>query len=126
LCGSLIRIFPFGLPDNPTKKTMKIKFGAIILPVLAFAAPAISVQLPAAVQAVRSSDTHIIEFDASGAATVTSPACGGSCGTQAFGNNDLGAIVGSCTDVNVVPHGFLRTPNGAFISFDAPGAGLGS
>ena len=34
-------------------------------------------------------------------------------------------IVGGYTDKNVVPHGFLRSPDGHIISFDAPGAGLG-
>jgi hypothetical protein len=48
------------------------------------------------------------------------------CGTQAFSNNAEGAIVGFYTDENVVPHGFLRTPDGQFVSFDAPGAGLGA
>ena len=33
--------------------------------------------------------------------------------------------MGFYTDANVVPHGFLRTPDGNIISFDAPGAGLG-
>ncbi|MBV9199031.1 MAG: hypothetical protein JOY83_04710, partial [Alphaproteobacteria bacterium] len=36
-----------------------------------------------------------------------------------------GEIVGFYTDPNIVPHGFLRLPNGQIISFDAPGAGLG-
>ena len=71
-------------------------------------------------------ESQLTEFDAPGAATVTSPACGAYCGTIPLANNDLGEIVGSYTDVNVVPHGFLRWPNGKVQSFDAPGAGLGS
>jgi hypothetical protein len=60
------------------------------------------------------------EFDAPGAATVSSPACAWSCGTTPSGQDDLGDIVGSFTDVNVVAHGFLRHANGKIISFDAP------
>jgi len=47
------------------------------------------------------------------------------CGTVAYDNNDLGVTVGFYTDTNIVPHGFLRFPNGHITSFDAPGAGLG-
>jgi hypothetical protein len=67
----------------------------------------------------------IITFDAPGAGTVLSPACAPDCGTQAYAVNDRGVIVGWYTDTNIVPHGFLRTPDGQFTSFDAPGAGLG-
>jgi hypothetical protein len=75
---------------------------------------------------VRSSAQELVEFDAPRAGTVSSPACAPSCGTFAFANNDLGAIVGYYTDAKVVPHGFLRTPSGQIISFNAPGAGLGA
>jgi hypothetical protein len=68
----------------------------------------------------------IITFDAPGAGTVNSPVCAPYCGTFAYANNSLGAIVGSFTDANIVPHGFLREPDGHIISFDAPGAGLGA
>jgi hypothetical protein len=70
----------------------------------------------------------IIEFDAPGAGTLSSPACANAlgCGTVAFANNDLGAIVGFYTDTIIVQHGFLRTPDGKISSFDAPGAGSGS
>jgi len=70
--------------------------------------------------------SQLVEFDAPGAATVSSPLCAPGCGTFANDNNDLGVIVGYYTDPNIVPHGFLRTPDGHFVSFDAPGAGLGS
>jgi hypothetical protein len=66
----------------------------------------------------------LIEFDAPRAAKAPSPACATSCGTQAFANNAEGAVTGSYTDKNVVAHGFLRTPDGHVVSFDAPGAGL--
>jgi hypothetical protein len=68
---------------------------------------------------------RLIEFDAPGAATVSSPVCAPYCGTVAYANNDSGAIVGFYTDKYVVPHAFLRYPNGFVRRFDAPGAGLG-
>jgi hypothetical protein len=67
----------------------------------------------------------IITFDAPDAGTVSSPACAPDCGTLAYAVNDSGVIVGWYTDTNIVPHGFLRTPDGQITSFDAPGAGLG-
>jgi hypothetical protein len=67
----------------------------------------------------------LIEFDAPDAGTVNSSECAPTCGTQPYDNNDLGVIVGEYTDANIVPHGFLRTPDGQLTSFDAPGAGLG-
>jgi hypothetical protein len=68
---------------------------------------------------------RLVEFNAPGAATVSTPACAPFCGTVAYDNNDSGEIVGFYTDANIVPHGFLRLPNGQITSFDAPGAGLG-
>ena len=65
-------------------------------------------------------------FDAPNAGTTSVPECAPFCGTQPLANNDEGAIVGTYTDAQVVPHGFLRTPSGHFVSFDAPGAGLGA
>jgi hypothetical protein len=75
--------------------------------------------------ASKAHEATIIVFDPPGAATVASPACGAFCGTISYAINAEGAIVGFYTDANVVPHGFLRTPDGNIISFDAPGAGLG-
>ena len=66
---------------------------------------------------------RMIEFDAPGATTSVSAACGSTCGTQALANNDAGAVTGAYTDANVVSHGFLRAPDGRLESFDAPGAG---
>jgi hypothetical protein len=71
-------------------------------------------------------EARLVEFDAPGATTVWPQACDPYCGTAAVANNDLGEIVGSYTDGNIVPHGFLRSPNGEITSFDAPGAGLGN
>ena len=67
----------------------------------------------------------ITEFDAPNSTKVSSMKCAGFCGTTAYSNNNLGDIVGSYTDDNIVPHGFLRNADGRIISFDAPGAGLG-
>src|SRR3984893_552966 len=46
-------------------------------------------------------------------------------GTFPYGINDSGAIGGNFQDAHNVLHGFLRTPEGEFITFDAPGAGSG-
>lgn len=107
---------------------MKYKTRGCITAIALSAALVIS-QLPAQ----EHSDDHrfgqkpkLIEFDPPGTGTVSSPACVPSCGTQAFANNNLGAIVGSYTDASIVPHGFLRNPDGHILSFDAPGAGLGA
>jgi hypothetical protein len=108
---------------------MKFKVSAFIISTCSIVVLAISIQLPAQAQLSTGLFGHkpeIIEFEPPGAATVTSPICGSGCGTQALGNNAQGAVVGYYTDANVVPHGFLRTPDGNIISFDAPGAGLGA
>jgi hypothetical protein len=39
-----------------------------------------------------------------------------------IGLNDLGAITGIYLDANNVYHGFVRSPEGAFTTFEAPGA----
>lgn len=85
---------------------------------IAVGALAASHQVAAQESAAHSSASQprLIEFDAP---------VPGQLGTYAFANNDEGAVVGFYTDGNVVPHGFLRTPAGKFVSFDAPGAGLG-
>jgi hypothetical protein len=44
-------------------------------------------------------------------------------GTLGIGINDLGVIAGITRDDNSVRHGFLRYPNGKFVSFDHPLAG---
>jgi hypothetical protein len=60
----------------------------------------------------------IITFDAPGADTTT----GSYNGTFASGINNWGAITGSYVDANNVYHGFLRSPEGSFTTFEAPGA----
>jgi hypothetical protein len=98
---------------------------------LFFAALATAVHLPGLAQADGSSDSHkpkLVQFDAPGATNESSAACAPSCGTFAYANNDLGVVVGFYTDPQVVPHAFLRTPEGHFTSFnvqdDGEGAGL--
>jgi len=61
----------------------------------------------------------IITFDAPGASQVT----------QAFGVNPAGTIVGYYAVLNdqiFVYHGFLRTKDGDFTTFEAPDAGTGA
>ena len=74
---------------------------------------------------LRSRDGTITTFEAPGAGTGTFQ------GTGAFdffgtleGLNDSGAVTGTYLDANNVFHGFLRKPNGTFVTFDAPGADL--
>lgn len=95
---------------------MKSKLVTLVFSLCAFAA--LTTSVPSYAQ-------EPIVFDAPGAATVSSPACAPDCGTMPFANNDLGVIVGFYTDQNIVPHAFLRKPDGDILSFDAPGAGLG-
>lgn len=107
---------------------MRFRAITLVLSVCSFAALVTSLRAYAQEEQNAHPDiavAKLIEFDAPGAATETSSACAPSCGTIAYGNNDLGEIVGSYTDFHVVPHGFLRTRQGEIISFDAPGAGLG-
>jgi hypothetical protein len=69
----------------------------------------------------------LIEFDPPGASTVPAPICEPFyCGTLPSAINDSGVIVGSYMDSNIVSHGFLRLPDGHFVTFDAPGGGQGA
>lgn len=108
-----------------------------------FAAPVAGAQAQLSAQAQQ--DRHepkLIEFSAPRAATVSSPPCASPdaitvefatqaagtpiCGTLPWAINAEGVIAGAYTDASVVFHGFLRTPNGHIVSFDAPVAGKGS
>jgi hypothetical protein len=73
---------------------------------------------------VRYRDGTLTTFDAPGAGTGADQGTG--CPGCASGFNQWGAIAGTYTDSNNVHHGFLRSPNGKFTTFDAPGAGTGS
>jgi hypothetical protein len=63
---------------------------------------------------------HIITFEAPGADTT-----GDNNGTYPSSINNWGAITGSYQDTNNTFHGFLRYPNGAFTTFEVPGADSG-
>jgi hypothetical protein len=63
-------------------------------------------------------ESHIIIFDAPGADSTT----GSFNGTFANSMNNEGAVTGYYIDANNVYHGFLRTRDGGFTSFEAPGA----
>ena len=67
----------------------------------------------------KADDGHkIVSFDAPGADT--NPADG--LGTYPTAINNWGAITGAYIDAEDVYHGFLRSPDGKFTAFEAPGA----
>jgi len=76
---------------------------------------------------LRSPRGEIRTFDAPPDAGSFGFGCSGAC---PLGLNDSGAITGSYQDANNVWHGFVRSPEGKFTTFDAPGAdntpGLGN
>ena len=69
---------------------------------------------------LRSSAGKITTFDAPG----EGPQGLGCFADCSMGLNDLGAITGSYLDANNVSHGYVRSPDGKFLTFDAPGADL--
>jgi uncharacterized membrane protein len=73
---------------------------------------------------VRNSRGRLVAFEAPGAGTGANQGTG--CPGCAFGINASGAIAGTYTDTNNVSHGFLRSPNGTFLTFDAPTSGTGA
>ena len=68
---------------------------------------------------LRSPVGEITTFDAPGESALYGLGCYNDC---AVGLNDWGAITSSYLDANNVYHGFLRSPEGTFITFEAPGA----
>jgi hypothetical protein len=68
---------------------------------------------------LRSSNGKFTTFEAPGADTTA----GSYNGTSPSSINDLGAITGSYSDANGFGHGFLRSPEGKFTTFDVPGVG---
>ncbi len=68
---------------------------------------------------LRTSKGGFLTFEATGADTTP----GSFNGTTPSGVNDLGMVVGSYTDGNGFEHGFLRSLEGKFTSFDVPGGG---
>jgi len=47
-------------------------------------------------------------------------------GTFPYAINETGTIGGLFQDANNVLHGFVRSPDGLIVAFDAPGAGTGA
>jgi hypothetical protein len=81
--------------------------------VIAFCALPIPVRLVA-----QNVSSEIITFDAPGAVSVA----GSFDGTFPSSINNEGTITGIYIGANTLYHGFLRSPGGAFIALDAPGA----
>jgi len=73
---------------------------------------------------VRNVEGKLKVFDVPGAGTGSYQGTG--CPGCNLGLNQLGAIAGIYSDANSLNHGFLRSPDGKFTTFDAPGAGSGS
>jgi hypothetical protein len=73
---------------------------------------------------VGNADGKLRVFDVPGAGTGSYQGTG--CPGCNLGLNQLGAIAGIYSDANSVNHGFLRSPDGKFTTFDAPGAGTDS
>jgi hypothetical protein len=71
---------------------------------------------------LRSPDGHFTTFDAPGAGTAPQSFNG----TAPNAINDSGAITGPYYDANGLSHGFLRSPEGAFITFDVPDSTAGT
>jgi hypothetical protein len=67
---------------------------------------------------LRSPEGTFTNFEAPGSDTTANDFNG----TVPNAINDLGAITGAYYDVNSVGHGFLRSPDGTFATFDPPGS----
>jgi hypothetical protein len=93
---------------------MKFRTLTSLTTLILVAVPAIPVRL-----AAQSASSDITIFDAPGAGA----AAGSGFGTVPTGISIGGIITGHYVDANNVSHGFLRTPGGKFITFEAPGAG---
>ncbi len=70
--------------------------------------------------AASAGEPKITVLDAPGAGTGSNQGTG--CFGCTFGLNQWGAIAGTYLDANNVYHGFLRSPEGKFTTFEAPGA----
>lgn len=71
---------------------------------------------------LRAPNGTIPTFDAPGACSSDVMACSGG-GTYPVSINNLGLVTGYYIDATNLGHGFLRTPDGQFTSFEALGAG---
>ena len=73
--------------------------------------------------AANAGEPRIISFDAPGAGATTGSFEGTACYSDCSALiNNFGAIAGTYQDANNVFHGFVRSPEGKFTTFDAPGA----
>jgi hypothetical protein len=66
--------------------------------------------------------THSLVRATDGTYTVFDPPQSGAHSSLAEAINDSGVVVGTYRDANLVRHGYLRQPDGTFLSFDDPGA----
>jgi uncharacterized membrane protein len=66
--------------------------------------------------------SHSLVLVTSGTYTIFDPPQAGAHSSIAEAINDSGAVVGTYRDANLVRHGYLRQPDGTFISFDDPEA----
>src|SRR5579863_9986993 len=73
---------------------------------------------------LRNGEGNLKPFDVPTAGTGSYQGTG--CPGCASGLNLWGAVAGTYIDANSVQHGFLRSPDGKFTTFDAPGAGTSS
>jgi hypothetical protein len=69
---------------------------------------------------LQAQQSHIITFDAPGADTTP----GDFNGTYPSGINVWGTVAGAYQSADTILHGFLRTPGGEFVTFQAPGADI--
>ena len=73
---------------------------------------------------IRHPDGSIIAFEAPGAGN--GPGQGTGCPGCFAGLNQWGVSAATFTDSNNTNHGYVRSPDGKFVTFDAPGAGTGN
>lgn len=70
---------------------------------------------------LRDANGEFTTFDVRGAGS--GPYQGTGCDSDCpMSINDSGAVTGSYQDSNYVQHGYLRTPDGAYVTFDPPGS----
>jgi len=74
---------------------------------------------------LRGSDGSFTIFDAPGAGTCSTPCADLQPGTRAYSINPAGTITGFYSGNSFVHHGYVRTGDGTFTSFDPPDAGTG-
>jgi hypothetical protein len=66
--------------------------------------------------------SHSLVLATDGTYTIFDPPQAGAHSSLAEAINDSGAVVGTYRDANLVRHGYLRQPDGTFVSFDDPNA----